>query len=101
VRNHDKAFPLRHHRTLLGMAAAIAPATAQFPRPLQFPEPPQQSPPVPSTPKGKKAPAPSGPSIADKWSGQLTQVGIQTPYKFELAISAIGAETKSCHGSDR
>ena len=28
------------------------------------------------------------------WSGQLTQVGSQTPYKFELAINARGAETK-------
>ena len=47
-------------------------------------------------------------SIAGNWSGQLTQVGSQSPYKFELAISAKGAETKfptsiaqeSLHGPD-
>jgi hypothetical protein len=79
---------------VLGMAAAIVPATAQFPPPPPVPEPPQEAPPAPSTPKGKKAPAPSGPSTAGNWSGQLTQVGSQTPYKFELAVSAKGAETK-------
>ena len=43
--------------------------------------------------KGKKAPAPPGPSIVGNWSGQLTQVGSQTPYKFELVIGPRGAET--------
>jgi hypothetical protein len=42
---------------------------------------------------GKKAPAPPGPSIAGNWSGQLTQVGSQTPYKFELVIGPRGAQT--------
>ncbi|MFZ1882047.1 MAG: hypothetical protein WAU53_00215 [Rhodoplanes sp.] len=42
----------------------------------------------------KKVAAASGPSIAGKWSGQLTQVGQSTPYKFELAIGPKGAETK-------
>ena len=37
---------------------------------------------------------PPGPSIAGNWSGQLTTVDNQTPYKFELAVSAKGAETK-------
>jgi ferredoxin len=33
----------------------------------------------------------SGPNIFGSWTGQLTQVGSTTPYKFELAISAKGA----------
>ena len=66
--------------------AAIAPASAQFP-----PVPDDQ--PV-GTPRGKKAAAPAGPSITGSWSGELTQVGSQTPYKFELTIGARGAETK-------
>ena len=43
--------------------------------------------------KGKKSAA-AGPNINGSWSGQLTQVGSQTPYKFEIAINAKGAETK-------
>jgi hypothetical protein len=65
---------------VLAAAAAIAPATAQLPPPLA------------SIPK-KKA-TPPGPSIAGNWSGQLTQVDHQASYKFELAVSAKGAETK-------
>jgi hypothetical protein len=68
---------------VLAMAAAVAPATAQFP-----PAPDDQP------AKGKKGAAAAGPSINGNWSGQLTQVGSQTPYKFELAINAKGAETK-------
>jgi hypothetical protein len=67
--------------------AAIAPATAQFP---PTPEDPQD----PAAPKGKKASAPAGPNISGSWSGQLNQVGSQSPYKFELVINAKGAETK-------
>src|SRR6516164_4699543 len=69
----------------------IAPATAQFPPPPPLPTPPAQ--PVPGPPKGKKAPAPPGPSIVGNWSGQLTRVGSQTPYKFELVIGRRGAQT--------
>jgi hypothetical protein len=72
----------------------IAPATAQFPPPPPLPTPPAEAQPVPGPAKGKKAPAPPGPSIAGDWSGQLTQVGSQTPYKFELVIGPRGAETK-------
>jgi hypothetical protein len=72
----------------------IAPATAQFPPPPPLPTPPAEAQPVPGPPKGKKAPAPPGPSIAGDWSGQLTQVGSQTPYKFELVIGPRGAETR-------
>ena len=58
-----------------------------------LPTPPAEAQPVPGPPKGKKAPAPPGPSIVGNWSGQLTQVGSQTPYKFELVIGPRGAET--------
>ncbi len=77
---------------VLAMAAAIAPATAQLPPPPATSVPPGNAPPPASTPK-KKA-MPPGPSIAGNWSGQLTPVDNQTPYKFELAVSAKGAETK-------
>src|SRR5262249_37698930 len=60
------------------------PATAQFP-----PAPDDQP-----AAKGKRDGATAGPSINGNWSGQLTQVGSQTPYNFELAINARGAETK-------
>ena len=71
----------------------ISPAIAQFPPPPPLPAPPTQAQPVPAPPKGKKAPAPPGPSIVGNWSGQLTQVGSQTPYKFELVIGPRGAGT--------
>src|SRR6202011_4520178 len=68
---------------VLAMVAATAPAIAQFP-----PAPDDQP-----AAKGKGGAA-AAPSINGNWSGQLTQVGSQTPYKFELAINARGAETK-------
>ena len=71
----------------------IAPATAQFPAPPPLPTPPAEAQPVPAPPKGKKAPAPANSSIVGNWSGQLTQIGGQTPYKFELVIGPRGAET--------
>ena len=77
---------------VLAMAAAIAPATAQLPPPPPTSAPPASAPPLAGTPK--KKPTPPGPSIAGNWSGQLTQVDNQAPYKFELAVSAKGAETK-------
>ena len=70
---------------LLATAAAVAPATAQFP-----PAPEDQ----PAAAKGKKGTATASSSLSGNWSGELTQVGSQTPYKFELAINAKGAETK-------
>ena len=42
----------------------------------------------------KKKATPPGPNITGNWSGQLTQVDNQAPYKFELAVSAKGVETK-------
>jgi hypothetical protein len=83
----------------LAMAVAIVSASAQFPPP----PPPATSPPPPdapvTTPK-KKAPvgAPkatqSQSSITGTWDGELNQVGSTAPYKFELSITAKGAETK-------
>ena len=69
---------------LLATAAAVAPATAQFPAA------PEDQPAA----KGKKGAATASTSLNGNWSGELTQVGSQTPYKFELAINARGAETK-------
>jgi hypothetical protein len=69
---------------LLATAAAMAPATAQFP-PASEDQP---------AAKGKKGAATGSTSLNGNWRGELTQVGSQTPYKFELAINARGAETK-------
>lgn len=75
---------------VLAIVATIVPAAAQFP---PTPDDPQDQASA-GTPKGKKAAAAAGPSITGNWSGQLTQVGSQNPYKFEIAITAKGAETK-------
>jgi len=84
-----KAFRYCAVAVILAVIAAIAPATAQFP-----PSPDDQQDQAAGAPKGKKPPAPAGPNINGNWSGQLNQVGSQTPYKFELVINAKGAETK-------
>jgi hypothetical protein len=73
---------------VLAMVAAIAPATAQFP------PAPDDKPPLAGTPKGKKGAAAGSPTVNGHWSGELSQVGSQNPYKFEIDISAKGAETK-------
>lgn len=48
--------------------------------------------------KSKKGAAPparaSGPDINGTWTGELTQVGTSNPYKFEIAITGRGMETK-------
>jgi hypothetical protein len=75
---------------VLATAAAITPVSAQFPSTPDDPGDPPAA-----AQKGKKGPAaPSGPNVAGNWSGQLSQVGSQTPYNFEISISARGAETK-------
>jgi hypothetical protein len=72
------------------LAAIAAPATAQFP-----PAPDDQQDRAAGTSRKPAAPAgAAGPNINGSWSGEITQVGSQTPYKFELVISAKGAETK-------
>jgi hypothetical protein len=68
---------------LLAMVAAVAPATAQFP-----------AAPDDAAAGGKKGAAGASPTINGNWAGELTQVGSQAPYKFELAITAKGAEAK-------
>ena len=72
---------------ILAMVAAIAPATAQFP-------PAPDDKPLAGTPKGKKGAAAGGPTVNGNWAGELSQVGSQNPYKFEIDITARGAETK-------
>src|SRR5262245_16030079 len=74
---------------VVAMVATILPATAQFP-----PTPDDQQDNAPGGGKNKKGVPPTGPSITGTWAGELTQVGSQTPYKFELAVTAKGAETK-------
>jgi hypothetical protein len=74
---------------ILTMSAAIEPAIGQL---LPFPS--QQGTPPAGAPPGTKPSPPKGPVIAGNWSGQLTQVGGETPVKLELSVSAKGAETK-------
>ncbi len=78
--------------TVIGMLAVIAPATAQFPPgPDDSTDQAQQG-----APKAKRAATPTavGPVISGSWTGQLKQVGRETPYGLELTINAKGAETK-------
>src|SRR6516225_3024399 len=71
----------------------IASATAQFPPPPPLPTPLAEAQPSPAPWKGKNAPGPANSSIVGNWSGQLTQIGSKTTYKFELVIGPRGAET--------
>ena len=76
------------------VASALLALAASGPATAQFPPGPDDRPEQPEAAKGKRtAPAP-GPSINGSWSGELTQVGSTTPYRFELSINAKGAETK-------
>src|SRR5262245_13779625 len=83
--------------TALAVAATIVGASAKFPPPPPTAAPPDA--PV-DTPKKKKATTPKkkteqpAPGIAGNWDGELNQVGSTAPYKFELSITATGAETK-------
>ena len=79
------------------ISAAIEPARAQFPPPPPTSAAPQEDSPQANTPVNspkKKTAQPAGPGISGTWSGELNQVGSTTPYKFELSITAKGAETK-------
>jgi hypothetical protein len=95
-----KASPFCAGVAVLAMAAAIVSASAQFPPPR-----PPTSPPPPDAPVGApKTKAPVGTpkktatqpeaGITGDWNGELNQVGSTAPYKFELSITAKGAETK-------
>jgi hypothetical protein len=71
--------------TLVLALLVAAPATAQFPPTTED---------APAA-KGKKGgPAAAATGINGNWAGELTQVGSQSPYKFELNIGARGVETK-------
>jgi hypothetical protein len=74
---------------VVAMVVAIVPAIAQFP-----PTPDDQQDNSPAGGKNKKGAPAAGPNITGNWAGQLNQVGSQTPYKFELSVTAKGAETK-------
>ena len=76
----------------LAFLLALEPAIAQFPPPPPTSAPPEDAPPLVGKPR-KKA-TPSGLTITGNWIGQLTQVGSDAPQKFELVISASGAETR-------
>ena len=69
------------------LAIAAGPAGAQF-----APEPADPNPAAEK--KGSSPPRPGGPDINGTWIGELTQVGTSAPYKFEIAITAKGMETK-------
>ena len=88
--NMPKAFRYSAAAVVLAMVTAIAPSTAQF---LPTPGAQQTSPPV-EKPKGKKAALSPDPSITGSWVGTLTQVGNETPYQFEMAITTNSVETK-------
>ena len=73
---------------VVAMVVAIVPAIAHFP-----PTPDDQQDNSPAGGKNKKGAPVAGPTITGNWTGQLNQVGSQTPYKFELSVTAKGAET--------
>ena len=72
------------------VTALVAPAAAQFP---PAPDPPEE-PAKPPAGKPKAKPVRPGPSVIGKWAGELSQVGSSSPYKFEIAITPQGGETK-------
>src|SRR5712691_3699880 len=83
--------------SLIALVATSVPGKSQSP----FPPPPvpatpapSDNAPPPSSPAKRKAATPAGPNIVGNWSGELNQVGNTTSYKFELSITAKGAETK-------
>ena len=82
----------------VGFLALALTAIASAPVRAQFAPEPEAS---PGEPKGKKGPAPApaptrdgGPDINGTWTGELTQIGTSTPYKFEIAFTPKGMETK-------
>lgn len=78
--------------SMVSAVAVAVPATAQWPT---SPPPPNTfSSPKHAAPSPRKNATPSGPRITGNWSGDLTQVGRESPYKVELSITAKGAQTK-------
>jgi len=90
-KGHTKGYMPKAFRTcaaalIAGLAAAIGPAIAQFPAtPDDHAEQAKTKRPAALT---------TGPSINGNWSGQLHQVGTESPYKFEIMINGSGAQTK-------
>ena len=84
--SRSKAFHYFTAAVVLATVAAIAPATAQFP--------PSQEDSAQAAKGKKKGAAAAGPTVNGNWTGELTQVGQPNPYKFEIDITARGAETK-------
>jgi hypothetical protein len=79
---------LRLFAASLLLAFIAGPAGAQF---AAEPDPPAEP------EKSKKSAAParfSGPDINGTWIGELNQVGTSAPYKFEIAFTPRGMETK-------
>ncbi|MFZ2137118.1 MAG: hypothetical protein WAV78_09370 [Xanthobacteraceae bacterium] len=74
--------------------AAILLAIAGVPATAQFPTGPDDQDQQAGKGKAKKAAEPGSPNINGNWSGELNQVGSQSPYKVELTINARGAETR-------
>jgi len=90
-----RGFLYRAVISVLAVGKAIVPAAAQFQWPPELSAPPvAETQSAPGMPNDRKAPKPSGPIVAGKWRGELTQVGSRTPFKLELAIDPKGAETK-------
>jgi hypothetical protein len=84
----SKAFRYFTAAVALATVVAIAPASAQFP------PSPGDAAPAPAAKGKKKAAAPAAGTVNGSWAGELTQVGQPNPYKFEIDITARGAETK-------
>jgi hypothetical protein len=79
---------LRLFAATLLLAFVAGPVGAQF---AAEPDPPADA------DKSKKSAAPSrgsGPDINGTWIGELNQIGTSAPYKFEIAITSRGMETK-------
>jgi hypothetical protein len=74
---------------LLAAGIATGPAMAQF-----APEPAEADPPAAKKSSPPPAARAGGPDINGTWVGELTQIGTSAPYKFEIAITPKGVETK-------
>jgi hypothetical protein len=75
--------------------ACVVTAVAALPAKAQFaPEPEAKSPPPAEHSQMKRGGSRAGPDINGTWVGELTQIGTTTPYKFEIAFTGRGMETK-------
>ena len=79
---------LRLFAATLLLAFVAGPAGAQF---AAEPDPPADA---DKCKKSAAAARVSGPDLNGTWIGELNQVGTSAPYKFEIAFTARGMETK-------